>query len=181
VDDAAGEWAERFPRLFTPDYWEWADTDIQFTLDNPPDELVSHIHLVACTAGGVIVCANDKGHRFLPGGTRDPGESVRETALRELREEAGAELHGPLRWFGARRGHHRRTEPYRPHLPHPLSYWLYAVTDAVIDGPPTCPPYGEQVTDVPALPPDQAADWLAHGEDVPMADLVRLAAAMHLI
>jgi hypothetical protein len=80
-----------------------------------------------------------------------------------------------------RRGHHRQPQPYRSHPPHPISYWLYAVADVTFDGPPTCPPGGEQVTDVLTLPPDRAADWLEAGEDVPVADLVRLAAAMGLV
>jgi 8-oxo-dGTP diphosphatase len=174
------DWATRFPQLFAPDYGAWADTDIQFSLERPPETLVSHIHLTCRTSGGIVVCGAE-GRRFLPGGTRDPGEGVEDTARRELLEEAGATLKGPLRWLGARRGDHRRPEPYRPHLPHPVSYWLYAVADVTVDRPPSCPPGGEQVTDVLILPPAEAAAWLAEGEDVPVADLVRLASAMGLV
>jgi 8-oxo-dGTP diphosphatase len=169
--------ARRFPRLFAPERWEWGNLDTQFSLDLPPDELVSNVHLLARTGGELVVCRNDKGWRFLPGGTREPDEPIEQTARRELREEAGARLDGPLRWIGAHRGDHNSPGPYRPHLPYPVSYWLYATADVTLDGMPTNPPDGEQVLEVLALPPAQAADWLAE-YDVQMGELVRLAAEL---
>jgi len=38
-----------------------------------PDELISNVHVVCRTTGGIVVCGNDIGWRFLPGGTREPG------------------------------------------------------------------------------------------------------------
>lgn len=131
-------WVERFPELFAPAFWEWGDLDVRFTTEQPPDELVSNVHVVGRTEDGVVVCANDLGWRFLPGGTREPDEPVHETARRELLEEAGARITGPLTWIGAHRADHRRPEPFRPHLPHPVSYWINVVADVVIEAaPPT--------------------------------------------
>src|SRR5882757_803262 len=115
-------WVEQFPELFAPAFWEWGELDVRFTTEQPPDHLISNVHVVARTEGGIVVCGNDLGWRFLPGGTREPGEPI---------EEAGARLTGPMTWLGAHRADHRRPEPYRPHLPHPVSYWSNVVADVV--------------------------------------------------
>lgn len=76
------------------------------------------------TAGGkVVVCRSGQGWRFLPGGVREPGESLSGLALRELVEEAGAALKGELRYFAAHIAVSNRPKPFRPHLPHPRAYW----------------------------------------------------------
>lgn len=176
----AADLATRFPRLFAPQRWEWGNLDTQFSLDLPPEDLVSNVHVLARTDGGLVLCRNDLGWRFLPGGTREPDETVEETARRELLEEAGARLDGPLRWIGASRADHHSPEPYRPHLPFPVSYWLCAVAEVSLVAAPSNPPDGEQVVEVLTLPPAEAADWL--GEyDVPMAELVRLASELALL
>lgn len=54
-------WQERFPKLFERSAFEWGgvasgDLDIQFSLELPPDELVSNVKVIGRTAGGVVVC-----------------------------------------------------------------------------------------------------------------------------
>jgi 8-oxo-dGTP diphosphatase len=173
-------WVQRFPRLYAPSRWEWGGVDVQFSLAEPHEELVGNVHVVCRCDGGIVLCRNDLGWRFLPGGTREPGESVRETARRELVEEAGATLVGGWTHLGAFRAEHSRPTPFRPHLPHPLSYWLYAVADVTLDGAPTNPPDGEQVVEVVCLPVNEAATWLSE-YDEPGAELVLLAAALGLL
>lgn len=175
-------WAEQVPELFAPAFWEWGELDVRFTTEEPPDELISNVHVVARTEGGIVVCRNDLGWRFLPGGTREPDEPIEETARRELLEEAGAQLVGPLTWIGAHRADHRRPGPYRPHLPHPVSYWTNVVADVVIDQKPTNPADGEQVLEVVVLPPDEAIVYLDAMDDNQgvMGNVVRLAQAMGL-
>lgn len=126
VDD---RWAARFPRLFAEARVDYADCDLGFTTGPVPEALVSRLHLVAATReGGVVACRSVQGWRSLPGGTREPGESLVELARRELPEEAGARMTGGIELFAAHVAHSRRARPYRPHLPHPRSYWAYAVT-----------------------------------------------------
>lgn len=171
-------WAAAFPALFAPSYMDYADCRLRFTTEPVPEELVSRLHLVARTpAGHVIVCRSSQGWRFLPGGTREPGETLDTLARRELREEAGARLTGRVRLFASHVADSQRDRPYRPHLPHPRAYWGYGLTEAELVEPPTNPRDGEQVVEVLALPPDPAADYLAH-YDPQHADIVRLACAM---
>jgi 8-oxo-dGTP diphosphatase len=176
-------WADRLPDLYAPGHWPWGELDVQFTTEQPPDELISNAHVVGRTEGGIVVCANDLGWRFLPGGTREPDETIDILVERELLEEAGARLTGPLIWLGGHRADHRRPAPYRPHLPHPVSYWANYVVDVVVDSLPTNPEDGEQVTEVFVLPPDEAIAYLDAMDDNHgvMGNLVRLAQAMELI
>ncbi|MFC7404427.1 NUDIX hydrolase [Georgenia alba] len=166
-----------FPTLFTERYLEFAGCRVLGTFDVPPDGLVAKLHLVAVTdRGHVLVCVGEDGDVFLPGGTREPDESLADLARRELREEAGAELRGELTHLLALRAVSERPSPYRPHLPHPTSYWSFAVGPAEVVSAPTNPPDGERVVDVRALPPAEAV--AAIGENVSAhGDVVRLAAA----
>lgn len=178
VDD---RWAARYPRLFAPSRVYYANCDLHFTTGPVPEALVSRLHLVVTAHdGAVVVCRSVQGWRFLPGGTREPGESLVELARRELWEEAGARIGGGVELFGAHVADSREPGPYRPHLPHPRAYWAYAVTRADVVGPPANPADGEHVVEVLALPPDEAAAYL-EVHDPMHADVVRLARAMRLV
>ena len=176
-----GRWAAAFPALFAPSYVDYADAQLGFTTHDVPDELVARLHLVALTPRRqVIVCRSVQGWRFLPGGTREEGESLVELARRELVEEAGARMTAGLRIFASHVADSRRAAPYRPHLPHPRGYWAYAVTEAEVVEPPTNPADGEHVVEVLALPSARAAGYLQEHDPL-HADVVRLAGAMDLI
>lgn len=97
-----GHWSLRFPALFLDEYIEYADCRIRFTTEAAPDALVSRLHVVAITnQSHVLVCRSEQGWRFLPGGTREPGETLTDLARRELLEEAGATLRGNPKYFAA--------------------------------------------------------------------------------
>ena len=176
-----GRWSVRFPDLFSDQYADYADARLRFTTAAVPGDLVSRLHLVAVTqAAEVIVCRSEAGWRFLPGGTREPGESLDELARRELMEEAGARLTSPPRYFAAHMADSQRPVPYRPHQPHPRAYWAYAVAQAQVISAPVNPPDGEQVIEVRTMAPGPAADYIAE-HDPMLADVLRLADAMGLI
>lgn len=95
-------------------------------------------------------------------------------------EEAGAVLIGELRCYSAHVADSARAKPYRPHLPHPRAYWVYAVVRVRVIGAPTNPVGGEQVVEVLTLPPSVGADLL-HDEDPIHADVLRHADALDLV
>src|SRR3954464_9312883 len=148
------DWAARFPVLFRPRFEGYADADLEFRLGAPPDHEVSRLHLVALDGDGlVVVCRSVEEWRFLPGGRREPGETVAETARRELREEAGCTLLGDLGpVFAHQRATSRSAAPFRAHVSHPVSAWAYAVARVEVSGPPTNPEDVESVVEVRRLP-----------------------------
>ena len=159
--------AARFPLLYAQQRWEWAGIDAVFSTDLPADELVTNVHVVGFVGPHIVICQDSRGVWLLPGGTREDGESVQDCAARELKEEAGARLVGPLRWIGA---HHCVSDlpgPYRPWQPHPAKAWLWCSADVTLDSAPSCPPDAEQILEVRAVDKAEAqrllaadADWL---------------------
>lgn len=173
-------WESRFPDLFQPWQVDYAPVSAQFGTARPDDSLISRIHVVARADGGVVVCRSANGWRFLPGGTREPGETVEQIVDRELAEEAGARRTGALTWIGAHRAESHGAAPYRAHLPHPLAFWAFVATDVVLEHPPTNPDDGEEVVEVGVLPVAEAIAFLVP-EDPVHADVLRLAAGMGLV
>jgi len=177
----ADESALSFPGLFRESYVDYADCRTTYTTEAAPDDLVARLHLVAVTAdGNVVVCRSEQGWRFLPGGTREPGESLDDLARRELMEEAGAVLEGEPRYFAAHVADSNRDKPFRPHLPHPRTYWAYATAKVRLVGEPTNPQDGETVVEVVTLPPTAAANYIEDHDQV-HADVLRHAVSLGLL
>jgi 8-oxo-dGTP diphosphatase len=148
--------------LYDREHWPEVQVWASYTEEVPPAELVQSVHLVAVDdRGRICVCRDVRGAVFLPGGTREPGESVDACCRREILEEAGLVLTGAPFWFGAHLAVGYKATPYRPHLPHPEKAWLWGVADAVVAGAPTNPGGAEQVVDVAMLPLQQAKTLLS--------------------
>jgi 8-oxo-dGTP diphosphatase len=166
--------AARFPLLYARQRWDWGGIEAAFSTDLPADELVTNVHVVCFVGQQVVVCRDNRDVWLLPGGTREDGESIRDCAARELKEEAGARLAGPLRWIGAHYCVTDRPGPYRPYQPHPRQAWLWCSADVVLDSDPTCPADAEQVLEVRAVDPDEAGRLLLSNAEW-MPELIELA------
>lgn len=102
--------------------WHWHGYELVMRLtDHLSDEapVVTWVTSVRCLVvwrGRVLVVQAPHHHHILPGGRREPGESLAETAVRETREETGW-LVNDLRLVGFRHFHHLtpKPEPY-PYL-----------------------------------------------------------------
>ncbi|WP_412539324.1 NUDIX hydrolase [Longispora sp. K20-0274] len=149
-------YATRYPVLHAPQRWDWAGIDAVFTTEPVPDELVTNIHVVAFVGERIVLCRDTRDVWFLPGGTREEGESIVDCVARELREEAGVSLAGPLGLIGAHRCVSDRPEPYKPWQPHPERAMLWCHADVVVDGRPTNPDDGEHILEVRVVDLDEA-------------------------
>jgi 8-oxo-dGTP diphosphatase len=174
VAETSADYAARYPLLHTPERWEWAGMDATFSMEPPPDDLVTNVHVIGYVGDRIVLCRDTRPVWFLPGGTREANESIEACADRELCEEAGATLAGPLHWMGAHYGTSDHPEPYRPWQPHPHKAWLWCYADVHLIGPPTNPPDGEHVVEVRTTTPAEAQSLLT--SDNPWSpDLVALA------
>jgi ADP-ribose pyrophosphatase YjhB (NUDIX family) len=98
----------------------------------PPVDVVMSVRVIVEVGDDVVVCTNANGLRHpFPGGRREPGETLAETAVREVHEETGWQLDpdtlAPLGFL-----HFRYVDPVDPawlHLPHPdLVHLVYSGT-----------------------------------------------------
>jgi 8-oxo-dGTP pyrophosphatase MutT (NUDIX family) len=142
----------------------------------PPDALISNVSVVPFVGTQVVIIRLEDGRYELPGGTREMGETIFDTARRELVEEAGAKLLD-YALFGAWRCFSASEKPYRPHLPHPEFYRIAGYGEVELVGQPTNPADGEQVAAVEVVTLEAAvAKFTASGRP-DLADLYRLAAS----
>ncbi len=170
------------PDLARPFRREWGPIDGQFELlgDMPEDRLISNVRIVPFVGENVVVLKMDDGEWNHPGGTREPGESLLETARRELIEEAGARLIS-LNPFGVFRCRSFADEPFRSHMPHPDFFHLVVTAEVEITGEPTNPEGELQKTvDVQVVSLDDACSRFATRDDggLWLADMYRLGASL---
>jgi 8-oxo-dGTP diphosphatase len=170
--------AERFPLLFAPRRVEWAGVDGTFTREAPDPVLVTKIHLVPFVGEHIVVCRDSDDGWFLPGGTLEAEESVEHCAARELLEEAGARLAGPLHHVGTLVCVSDQPFPYRPWQSHPRQAWIWSTADVVVDSAPTNPADGEDVVEVRTVAVAEAKRLLTLRGDW-IAELVELSVEVH--
>lgn len=136
------------------------DHTLALTLDLPADDLVVDVRLLPTMDGHVVVGQTRDGWRTLPGGSRELGESVEDTARRELVDDAGCTTTTDVTWFGSFLVT-SDDRPWRSWHPFPVIARLVGTVEVELVADPTNPPDGEQVVAVHALPPHEAQVHLA--------------------
>ncbi len=140
----------------------------------PSDEAVANVNVVPFTSAGWVVPAIADGRLDIPGGTREPGESIEGALRRELLEEAGATLKS-FKPFGVWDCVSTAEAPYRPHLPHPRFQRLVGVGRVELVSEPTIGD-GEDVVDVLTVSLEEAQGRFRAIGRGDLADLYGMAA-----
>lgn len=167
-----------FSDLFKPAQWE-GFLKLQFVVGDVPDEdLISNINIVPFVGQWVVIIKTTDGRYEIPGGTREPDEPYLDTIHRELCEEAGAQLKTGAKYTPVGYWHCESLidKPYRPHLPHPVSFRMAGYADVEIFSDPLNPPDGEQIAAVEVVPLDRAVERFLMMNRPDIADLYRLCA-----
>jgi 8-oxo-dGTP pyrophosphatase MutT (NUDIX family) len=84
----------------------------------PPDELITSVRAVVLVGAQVLVVHDPHALHTLPGGRREPGETLLATLRREVLEETGWEL-GELVLLGFRHLRHLTRRPPAYRYPYP--------------------------------------------------------------
>ncbi len=127
------------------------------TVDTDPGALIlaaGGIIEKESATGTLVALVFREGHNnqwSLPKGKQDPGETLLETALREVAEETGCRVR--LLGFGG------VTHYYHGRLPKVVLYWRMALVDETPFTP------SAEVQAVAWLPPAEAAERVAHEDE----------------
>lgn len=121
----------------------WAQSGGEFdfhayvTPDPPPLELIVSARAILFRRGLVLAFDSGTGTtHVIPGGRREPGESLEDTLAREIREEIGCEIAPRPRQLGLIQLHDRLPRREGSPYPYPDSLWIvYAATALPGSGP----------------------------------------------
>jgi 8-oxo-dGTP pyrophosphatase MutT (NUDIX family) len=91
--------------------------------DLPPDELITSIRAVVCDSERVLVVRDPESEHILPGGRREPDETIEQTLRREVLEETGWQI-DRLSLLGVKHFHHLTPEPAEYPYPYPDFFQL---------------------------------------------------------
>lgn len=165
-----------FLHLFEEHSWSWGPVKTLFEPGEPPAELVSNINIGPFDDAGWLIVRQEVGWGIV-GSTLEPGETCMDTLTRELLEEAGCELVS-FEILGALRMEFLTEQPYRPHLPFPVSYRLIGVGEVRRTSRPTNPADGEEILEVATFGLEEACRRLGkRPDDGPLlAEIYRYAA-----
>ena len=83
------------PAAAVEEEWDWYGVHLPLRVAahlgtaDLPDALITSVRCLVGVGDALVVCENPNDVHVLPGGRREPGETLRATAVREVREETG--------------------------------------------------------------------------------------------
>jgi 8-oxo-dGTP pyrophosphatase MutT (NUDIX family) len=117
--------------------WQWQNNPLPLQQQTyicptlPPDELISSARAVLLRGDEVMVIRDHKGEPYIiPGGRREPGETVLETLQREVREETGWSVRETA-VLGCIHFQHLNPKPSGYPYPYPHFFWAIFAAQAV--------------------------------------------------
>ncbi len=113
----------------------WADGSVKFLIscavgvDRPPETMITSVRCVVTSADNseVLVVEDPTAKHILPGGRREPGETIEETVRREVQEETGYGL-GDIELIGVMHFKHLTRKP--PDYSYPYPHFFHLVYTA---------------------------------------------------
>jgi 8-oxo-dGTP pyrophosphatase MutT (NUDIX family) len=117
--------------------WQWQNNPLPLQQQTyicptlPPDELISSARAVLLRGDEVMVIQDHQNESYIiPGGRREPGETVLETLQREIREETGWSVRDTA-VIGCIHFQHLGPKPTSYPYPHPHFFWAIFTAQAV--------------------------------------------------
>ena len=113
----------------------WHEGSIRLRIDcylgneRPPSAYVTSVRSVVLRGDDVLTVRNADEWHVLPGGRREPGETLEQTLRREVLEEAGLAIERPVQ-LGFMHLHHLTPRPSGYEYPYPDFLWQVFVSVA---------------------------------------------------
>ncbi len=94
----------------------------------PPSQYITSVRSIVFRRDSVLVLHNRDSTHIMPGGRREPDESLEQTLRREVLEEAGWTL-AQIAVLGFRHLRHRAPRPLEYPFPYPDFAWIICMAD----------------------------------------------------
>lgn len=121
----------KYPDLFAPIDQPGRHSQFELLAEMPSDELIGNAYIVPKIGPNWLYILDETGRIQIPGGKKEPGETVSQILAREVREESGAEIIN-YSLIGGWYTFIKNSKPKFPHLPFPYMYMIVVTGEVKI-------------------------------------------------